>query len=125
MHKLIITSTETTPQINFDPEKGILEIEGRLIPEDVGTFFAPIFEWIDNFLPDDKQKLIIVRFCLFYYNTSSSKRILNIMKKLDALYLAGVNLKIRWEYEEGDEDSIQEGQDYKTFLKAPFEIVKI
>lgn len=124
MDKLIINSTETTPQVTFDPEKGMLEIEGRLIPEDVGNFFAPIFEWIENFSPENNE-LITARFCLFYYNTSSSKRILNLMKKLDALYLQGANLKIRWEYEEGDEDSVQEGQDYKTFLKVPFEIVKV
>lgn len=124
MDKLIINSTEATPQVNFDPENGLLEIEGKLIPEDVGNFFAPIFEWIEHFSPDKKQ-LIVVRFCLFYYNTSSSKRIFNMMKKFDTLYLQGANLKIRWEYEEGDEDSIQEGQDYKTFLKIPFEIVKV
>jgi hypothetical protein len=124
MDKLIIESTETTPFVNFDAEKGLLEIEGRLIPEDVGDFFAPIFSWIENFSPQ-KEKLITVRFCLFYYNTSSSKRLFNIMKKFDALYQQGANLKIQWEYEEGDEDSIQEGQDYKTFLKVPFEIVKV
>jgi hypothetical protein len=124
MDKLIIENTETTPLVNFDPDKGILEIEGRLIPEDVGDFFAPIFAWIDNFTPD-KENLITVRFCLFYYNTSSSKRIFSLMKKLDSLFVQGVNLKVRWEYEEGDEDSIQEGEDYKSFLKVPFEIVKV
>ena len=104
MDKLIIEGTGTTPRVNFDADKGLLEIEGRLIPEDVGDFFAPIFAWIDNFSPE-KEKLITVRFCLFYYNTSSSKRIFNMMKKLDALYLQGANLKITWEYEEGDEES--------------------
>lgn len=124
MEKLTINATETTPLVNFDPEKGILEIEGRLIPEDVSDFFAPIFNWLENYHPD-KEQSITIRFCLFYYNTSSSKRIFNIMKKFDALFLQGVKLKIRWEYEEGDEDSVQEGEDYKTFLKVPFEIVKV
>lgn len=124
MEKLIIKATETTPFVNFDPENGLLEIEGRLIPEDVSDFFAPIFDWLENYHPD-KERLITIRFCLFYYNTSSSKRIFNIMKKFDSLFLQGVNLKIRWEYEEGDEDSVQEGEDYKTFLKTPFEIVKV
>ena len=43
MEKLLINSTETTPLVSFDPDNGLLEIEGRLIPEDVGDFFAPIF----------------------------------------------------------------------------------
>ncbi|MCX6294561.1 MAG: DUF1987 domain-containing protein [Bacteroidetes bacterium] len=124
MEKLLINSTETTPLVSFDPDNGLLEIEGRLIPEDVGDFFAPIFVWLENYLPEN-NKPILVRFCLFYYNTSSSKRIFNIMRKFDALYLKGIDLKIRWEYEEGDEDTVQEGEDYKTFLKVPFEIVKV
>ena len=124
MEKLIIDSTEATPQVNFDPEKALLEIEGKLIPEDVRGFFLPIFNWIENYSPD-KQKPILVRFCLFYYNTSSSKRILDIMKKFDALYLQGVDIRIQWEYEDGDEDAMQDGQDFKVFLKIPFEILKV
>ena len=124
MEKLLINATETTPLVNFDPEKGILEIEGRIIPEDASAFFSPIFSWLENYLPDKEQSTTL-RFCLFYNNTSSSKRILSIMKKMDALFLEGANLKIRWEYEEGDEDAIADGEDYKSFLKIPFEIVKV
>jgi hypothetical protein len=47
------------------------------------------------------------------------------MKRFDAKFQNGVNIKIRWEYEEGDDDSMQDGQDFKSMLKIPFEIVKV
>ncbi|OFY87486.1 MAG: hypothetical protein A3F72_16350 [Bacteroidetes bacterium RIFCSPLOWO2_12_FULL_35_15] len=124
MEKLIIEGTESTPQVNFIPENGLLEIEGKLIPEDAGSFFVPIFTWLENFCPD-KQQAISMRFSLFYYNTSSSKRIFDIMRRLDAKFLDGCNITIQWEYEEGDEDTQQDGEDFKSMLKLPFNICKV
>lgn len=124
MEKLIIEGTGSTPQVNFIPEKGLLEIVGKLIPEDAGNFFVPIFSWLEKFFPD-KQQAIIMRFSLFYYNTSSSKRIFDIMRRLDEKFMDGCNITIQWEYEEGDEDTQQDGQDYKSMLKLPFNILKV
>ena len=124
MDKLIINFTETTPQVNFDPGLGLLAIEGRVIPEDVGSFFSPIFYWIEKFEPD-VNKPYVLRFCLFYYNTSSSKRIFEVMKRFDEKFQNGGNIKIRWEYEDGDDDTFQDGEDYKKMLKIPFEIIKV
>ena len=124
MEKLIIEGTESTPEVKFIPENGLLEIEGKLIPEDAGNFFVPIFSWIENFSPD-KQQPILMRFSLFYYNTSSSKRIFDIMRRLEAKFIDGCNITIQWEYEDGDEDTIQDGEDFKSMLKIPFEIVKV
>ena len=121
MDKLFINSTYSTPQINFDAEAGLLEVEGRLIPEDPEIFFVPIVSWIDNFIPE-KNLQTVIRFQLSYYNTSSAKIILNVFKKFDELFKAGSDIKIIWEYEEGDEDAMQDGEDYKRFLQIPFEI---
>ena len=120
MDKLIINSTYSTPQVNFDPDAGLLEVKGRLIPEDPENFFTPIINWIDNFKPAKNSK-IILRFKLLYYNTSSAKRVLSILKQFDQLFIGGSDIKIVWEYEEGDEDTMQDGEDYKKMLKVPFE----
>ena len=124
MNKLFLKSTYTTPTVDFDPDKGLFQMEGRVIPEDAEGFFSQIISWIDNYSPD-KQKALTLRFCLYYYNTSSSKRVFDIMRRFDELLNKGCNVTIRWEYEEGDEDAMKDGQDYKRYIKAPFEIVKI
>jgi hypothetical protein len=124
MDKLNINSTFTTPEVNFDPKKGLLEIEGKIIPEDAEGFFTAIFKWIENYSPENNQS-VVMRFRLFYYNTGSSKNILALMKKIDELFLKGNDIKIIWEYEEGDEDSMHDCEDYKKNLKVPIEIKKI
>jgi hypothetical protein len=124
MEKLNINSTYTTPQVIYDPAKGMFEIEGRVIPEDAESFFSEIFNWIDKYVPG-QEKPLIVRFRLFYYNTSSSKRLFDIMRKFDELYQKGGDIKIMWEYEDGDDDAMLDGEDYKRYLKIPFDIVKI
>lgn len=124
MNKLVIKSTYTTPQVDFDADKGLFQMEGRVIPEDAKGFFTQIFNWIDSYSPD-KQKTLTLRFCLYYYNTSSAKRIFDVMRRFDEFFKTGCNVNMRWEYEEGDEDAMKDGQDYKRLIKAPFEIVKI
>jgi hypothetical protein len=47
------------------------------------------------------------------------------MRRLYAKYLEGCNITINWEYEDGDEDNMQDGQDFKSMLKIPFNIVKV
>ena len=121
MDKLKIKSTRTTPQVDFDPVTGMLEIEGSVILEDANNFFTEIFNWVDTY-SDDKSKPIVMRFRLYYYNTSSSKRIFALMRKLDGLFQKGYNVKIVWEYEQGDDDSMQDCEGYKRYLTLPIEM---
>ena len=124
MDKLFIKSTYTTPQVVFDAEKGLFEIEGRIIPEDAESFFDEIFKWLDV-CTFDNQRLLLVSFRIFYYNTGSSRCIVDVMKRFDALFQKGNNIKIEWKYEEGDEDAKRDGENFKTLLKVPFEVVKV
>jgi hypothetical protein len=124
MDKLTIKSTYTTPQVDFDPDKGLFEIEGRIITEDAEIFFVKILSWLDEY-SSTVQKPVVVRFRLFYYNTSSSKGMIDVMRRFDKLYEKGADIKIVWEYENEDEDAMLDGEDFKRFLKIPFKIVKI
>jgi hypothetical protein len=63
---------------------------------------------------------------LEYFNTSSSKCLLDIFRKLESLSKSGKSeIKVIWLYEEEDEDMMEAGDDYKTIVKLPFEIKKI
>ena len=63
---------------------------------------------------------------LEYFNTSSSKCILDVFKKLENLHNKSVaEVVINWYYEEDDEDMLEAGEDYQSILKLPFKMVEV
>ncbi|MFN6036847.1 MAG: DUF1987 domain-containing protein [Bacteroidota bacterium] len=123
MEPLFIEKTFSTPLVQFtDADKSIL-IEGRIIPEDANTVFAPIVQWVDNYFTEGNNELKIV-FRLYYYNTSSSKKIVQLLKRLDEIFSTGKQISVIWEYEEGDDDCMRDGEDYKNLVKYPLDVVE-
>ena len=122
MNTILVNKTTKTPEVKFDSATGFLEIEGRLIPENPDVFFEVLFNSIVEF---NKQSPYVIRLSLDYYNTTSSKRLLHFFQKLDMMFQDGCNMRIIWEYETGDEDSMRDGEDYCSLLKIPFELKRV
>ncbi len=123
MSNLIINESIKTPFVTFEIT-GILEIKGKSIPENSLEFYRPIFEWLDNYIqsPSPKTELII---SLEYFNTSSSKCLLDIFRRLESINLSGKSVvKVSWYYDADDEDMMEAGEDYQALVKVPFELNK-
>lgn len=124
MKLLILEGTNITPDISFDAETGKLSLKGRSIPENALEFYQPIFEWLDNYLEAPKSKTVVhVQFD--YFNTSSSKCILDVLKRIDKVDEAGHDVLVKWYYDENDEDMMEAGEDYSALLNSPFELLVI
>lgn len=121
MNVIKLEATEDTPKIVLDAANNVFEISGRSIPEDSATFYKPILEWIDLYgsKPNPKTNFI---FNLEYFNTSSSKLILDILTKLESLHQNGNDMVIVWCYREDDEDMQDAGQEYSELVQIPFEL---
>lgn len=124
MEKLTIEGTPKTPTINFDYEQGFLEIKGRSIPENSIEFYKPLVEWLDNYALKAKSNTI-VNIQLEYFNTSSSKCILDVFKKLEAIHKTGNQITVNWYYEQDDEDMLEAGEDYQAIINVPFKMIEI
>ncbi|MCK5846716.1 MAG: DUF1987 domain-containing protein [Bacteroidales bacterium] len=122
MDNLIIDGTRQTPEINFDSETGILKLEGRSIPENTFEFFTPVLNWLDEYANSAPGKTI-AKINLEYFNTSSSKYILEILKKLKVLLNDGKEVLVEWYYEEDDEEMMETGEDYEDVSGLPFKII--
>jgi hypothetical protein len=123
MENLKLDGSAKTPSIFFQAI-GKLELKGRSIPENSVEFYKPLNDWIDNY---SKRPAAItnVDVKLEYFNTSSSKCILDFFKKLEALNGKGTDVKINWYFETDDEDMEEAGEDYQAIISLPFKMIQV
>lgn len=124
MESLFIEGTSKTPNVKFDANEGLMEIKGRSIPENSIEFYKPMVDWLDKYAKTPKS-LTKVNIQLEYFNTSSSKCILDVFKKLEAIHKANNQVQINWYYEEDDEDMLEAGEDYESIIRVPFKMIEI
>ncbi len=124
MEKISIEGTPKTPTITFDTGKGFLEIKGRSIPENSIEFYKPLVDWLERYA-QKPQATTSVNIQLEYFNTSSSKCILDVFKKLEGINKGGSAVTISWYYEEDDEDMLEAGEDYQAIINVPFKMVQV
>ena len=125
METLLIEGSAKTPTIKFDAEQGVIEIKGRSIPENSIEFYKPLIDWLEKYSGKPKPNTI-VNIQLEYFNTSSSKCILDVFKKLEFINKGGQSdVIINWHYEEDDEDMLEAGEDYDSIIKVPFKMIEI
>ena len=122
METIKIQGTEDTPKVILDKDAEIMEISGRSLPEDVASFYDPILNWLDEYAgsPNDKT---VFNFKLVYFNTASSKLLLDILMKLEEIHEGGADVLIKWHYPEDDEDMEEAGEEYADIVDVPFEQV--
>ena len=108
----------------FNYNNGELVISGRSIPENSIEFYKPIIEWLELLKVSDKDK-IVLDIKLEYFNTSSSKCILDVFKKLEEIKAVGKEASIRWFFESDDEDMEEAGQDFSAIIKVPLELITV
>jgi len=124
METINIESTPKTPAVSFDAERGVLEIKGRSIPENSIEFYKPLVDWLEIYAKSPVKRTQ-VNIQLEYFNTSSSKCILDVFKKLEAIHKAKNEVIVNWYYEEDDEDMLEAGEDYESIIRVPFKMVEI
>lgn len=124
MRNLIIEPTSKTPKIILNADVNVFEISGRSIPEDSVGFYRKVIDWIDDYSKNPNPKTNF-KFQLEYFNTSSSKCLLDVFRRLEKMYKSGHQIEITWCYDADDEDMKETGEDYKALLEVPFDLVSI
>jgi hypothetical protein len=122
MDELIIEGTEDSPQITLDLNANIMEISGRSLPEDVNTFYEPTLSWIEEYSKNPLPSTTF-NFKLTYFNTASSKVILDILTEFEEMIEEGHQVLVRWHFPDEDEDMQEAGEEYADMVDVPFEMV--
>jgi len=122
METIKIQGTEDTPKIMLDAENDLFEISGRSLTEDVSGFYEPVLNWLNEYAENPNKKTVF-NFKLTYFNTASSKLLLDILMKLEEMHEKGQDVLIKWHYPEDDEDMAEAGEEYSDIVDVPFEQV--
>ncbi|MFC2080689.1 DUF1987 domain-containing protein [Bacteroidota bacterium] len=122
MEVLKIKGTEDSPQVIMDSEANIMELSGRSLPEDVITFYEPVLSWIEEYANNPLDNTVF-NFKLTYFNTASSKVILDILTQFEDMIEEGHPVLVRWHYADDDEDMQEAGEEYADMVDVPFEMV--
>jgi hypothetical protein len=110
-----------TPVVKFS-SNGELLLKGRSIPENSIEFYKPLIEWLESY-SESPNSTTVLSVQLEYFNTSSSKCILDVFKKLESV--SGSEITVKWHYEEDDEDMLEAGEDYEAIIDLPFEMIEV
>jgi hypothetical protein len=123
MKGIKVEGTDTTPNIDFDHVKGKLEIKGISVPESARDFYKPLLESLNQYAAGPAA-LTTVDVKLDYFNTTSSKCLLDIFRVMQAIHLQGKQVVINWHYEKEDEDMIEAGENYQLIVSLVFNMIE-
>jgi hypothetical protein len=123
MQNLMIKATKDSPEIHFDSSTNILEIKGKMYPEDAGKFYAPVFQWLNEYLDQLENQKCVVNLEIIYFNSSSSKALMNIFDLLDD---SGKNITVNWMYRNEDDNIMDSGEEYQEDVdNLTFNLIQI
>jgi hypothetical protein len=127
--RLLIEASQNSPKVHLDADKKFFEISGESRPEDVFGFYSLLLKWLDEFSinllqSENEPDPLIFNFMLDYFNSSSSKYLLDICRKLSFLKNSGKNIVVKWHYERDDNDMLESGKEFSKIVKISFEYIE-
>lgn len=120
MSTLRLDPADDTPLVILDKEKRHFEISGKSMPEDVVHFYTPVLEWLNEYKAAPLERTEF-DFKFIYFNTASSKLILDILMVLEEISEANNDVLVRWHSVVTDEDMKDAGEEYADMSGLEFE----
>ncbi len=124
MEHLQIARSKDTLGVDFNPETGVLALEGSSYPENPIDFFDPLTDWFTRYTENIHGSLT-VKITIDYLNTSSSKCLLDFLEMLDEYHQSGGAITLNWYYEEDDEDMQEAGEELCEDLALPYTLIPV
>ncbi len=123
MENLVLQPTKATPFVDFNAADGYCRIEGKSAPEHVMQFFEPVFSWLRLYMETGKPLTFHAQFT--YFNTSSSKALLDLFEML-AGYDGGTGrVSVLWHYEADDDDMRESGEEFADDVSLTFQFIEL
>lgn len=122
---LAIPATEKTPAVEMRPDQGLLTISGCSIPENADRFYSKIQDEVERYTTAPQPRTT-VRIALSYFNSSTSKYLLDLLKRLEDLHASGRSqVVLEWYFPKGDLDMKEAGEDYRSLVEFPVKLKEL
>ncbi|MFY8001559.1 MAG: DUF1987 domain-containing protein [Candidatus Kapaibacteriota bacterium] len=116
---LYIEETDNTPRIDFDPVSADLWLIGESFPDLAHEFYKPILQWFQGLVASTRGP-ICLKFKFTYFNTSTSKYIINFLSLAEGAVAAGRSVEVEWYYPTDDENIKKNGLELADGFKVMF-----
>ena len=117
MEPLQIPASTCTPRVDFNPFTHQLMIQGESYPENTTQFFSPLFRWIEDYLQHLNGEQAQVNLDIKYFNSSSSKMIMNLLDTFDKATSQGKAIQLNWIYHVENDVAKEYGEEFAEDLK--------
>ncbi|MEQ9301821.1 MAG: DUF1987 domain-containing protein [Cyclobacteriaceae bacterium] len=123
--KFLIEQSRVTPFVEYNGVEKTLQISGRSSPENPLIFYKRLVDFVDEFASSN-ESILIVNVSMEYLNTSSTKCIFNLFKKMSEVNDETDKIIIvNWYYEDWDDDMLEIGEDFSYCLKIQFNLSEV
>ena len=109
------------PHVDFNADTGHCVIEGESYLENTWEFYKQLVDWIKTYTETGQP--LSFDFKLTYFNTSSSKGILEVLEALKDYESKGGSIVLKWYYPEDDEDILEEAEDFVEDTQLDIELI--
>jgi UDP-glucose 6-dehydrogenase len=114
-----VDETPISPEVVLDKNRSRFEFYGKCFPEDANEFFSPIIDWFREYVIAPNRETNVI-FKLDYFNTSSSKKFIDILNILKEIHKQKKVIVIHWYYRTGDDDMFETGETFSEIVSLPF-----
>jgi len=114
MENIYIEGSHTNffvPTVDFNAETGICTLSGESFLEDTIEFYDPLVQWLEEYTSEVKKNMTF-EIKLTYFNTSTSRSILDLLNILKEYEDEGGQVIVNWHYDEDDIDMEEDIEDY-------------
>jgi hypothetical protein len=111
-----VEETAYTPAIALDETGRHIAIKGKSYPENVATFYGPFLTYLAEKLAEGLP--IVLDIALVYFNSSSSKILMNIFDMFEEAGLRGTQCGVNWLYDAENELAKECGEEFRADYTA-------
>jgi hypothetical protein len=111
--------TEDEPGMILDAEQNIIEFSGRSLPEDPGTLYEPVLDWVKEY-SENPNPATVVDFKLDYFNSSTARFIVEILEIFEDIRHAGHQVSVNWWFFEDDSVMQERGEEIESIIDLDF-----